>query len=104
MAAVGVHVELTVRQWRGVEGFHSIFTGSFECCTSRVRPRDGFWALAVLFIVALVLCGSFDAVGLLPKFPHATILVSSQGTAVCKTNRQPMMLPTKVTRRNSGLG
>ena len=39
MAAVGVHVELTVRLWRGVEGLHSISTCSFECCASRVNPR-----------------------------------------------------------------
>ena len=41
MADVGVHVELTVRLGRGVEGFHSASACRFGCCTCYVKLRCG---------------------------------------------------------------
>ena len=41
MAAVGVHVELTVRLGRGVDGFHSTHAFVLWCGTSRFNPRAG---------------------------------------------------------------
>src|SRR5690606_16702150 len=41
MAAVGVHVELTVRLARGVEGFHSASACRFGCCTCYVKLNCG---------------------------------------------------------------
>ena len=46
MVHVGVHVELTVRLGRGVEGFHSSDAYRFGCCNSRDNPRHG-WGICV---------------------------------------------------------
>ena len=53
MAAVGVHVELTVRLGRVVEGFHSASACTFACCTCYVKLRTA---------LALVMTDRSDAI------------------------------------------
>ena len=53
MAAVGVHVELTVRLGRVVEGFHSASACRFGCCTCYVKLRTA---------LALVMTDRSDAI------------------------------------------